>query len=80
MSTPDPNGARPAAAWLLSGDPFGDGQSWTVRDRVRDDAGRIVRVLYECRYLVESGTGRARVIERRWHDGVHESRTVTPID
>ncbi|WP_067844491.1 hypothetical protein [Nocardia lijiangensis] len=61
------------------GDPFGDGQSWFILDQDRDEHGQIVRVLYECRYLIESGDRRAWVTERRWHDGEHESRDVEPL-
>ncbi|WP_433678053.1 hypothetical protein [Nocardia sp. CA-119907] len=66
----------------LSGerDPFGDGQEWAVIHQCRDIHGQVVRVLYECRYLIESGRGSAWVTERRWHDGEHESRDVEPID
>ncbi|WP_054812219.1 hypothetical protein [Nocardia arizonensis] len=62
-----------------AGDPFGDGQSWHVIDQAHDDTGRVVRVLYECRYLIESGESAAWVTERRWHDGGHESRDVEPV-
>lgn len=80
MTAPPPNDAHRSASCTLTGDPFGDGQPWTIRDRIRDATGCVVRVLYECRYLVESGTGHARVTERRWHDGTHHSRDVEPID
>ncbi|MGW4769918.1 hypothetical protein ACWEO2_17960 [Nocardia sp. NPDC004278] len=66
----------------LSGerDPFGDGQQWSAIHQCRDMNGRVVRVLYECSYVVESGGGggSAWVTERRWHDGEHESRDVQP--
>ncbi|MEU2030755.1 hypothetical protein [Nocardia amamiensis] len=61
-------------------DPFGDGGYWMVADELTDEHGRVTRVLYECRYLVESGSGAAIVTERRWHDGEHASREVEPID
>ncbi|WP_063047914.1 hypothetical protein [Nocardia pseudovaccinii] len=74
--------ASTPASSPLSGenDPFGDGQEWSVIHQCRDIDGRVVRVLYECDYIVESGGGRARVTERRWHDGEHESRDVEPLD
>ncbi|MET7771411.1 hypothetical protein [Nocardia sp. NPDC005366] len=61
------------------GDPFGDGQPWHAVGQVRDEAGRVTRVLYECRYLIESDTAAAWVRERRWHDGVPESRDVEQV-
>ncbi|WP_225728873.1 MULTISPECIES: hypothetical protein [unclassified Nocardia] len=61
-------------------DPFGDGQHWTIVAEVRDETGQPVRILYQCRYVVESGHGRAWVTERRWDDGRYESRDVTLIE
>ncbi|MFF0527805.1 hypothetical protein ACFYT3_05395 [Nocardia amikacinitolerans] len=71
----------PRAPVPLSGesDPFGDGQTWRVVQRLGDEHGGL-RVLYECRYFIESGDRSAWVTERRWHDGEHESRDVEPID
>ncbi|MFD6155098.1 hypothetical protein ACFWF7_16550 [Nocardia sp. NPDC060256] len=60
-------------------DPFGDGQDWVVIDEIIDQDGYLTRVLWQCRYVVESGSGSARVTERRWHDGQHESREVEPL-
>ncbi|WP_433206353.1 hypothetical protein ACQP1G_19740 [Nocardia sp. CA-107356] len=42
-------------------DPFGDGQEWSVIRQCRDIHGQVVRVLYECRYRIESGIGSAWV-------------------
>lgn len=64
---------------MSGADPFGDGQDWRVIDELVDVDGHLTRVLWECRYIVESGSGRAQVIERRWHDGQHESREVAPL-
>ncbi|WP_327096575.1 hypothetical protein OIE68_42830 [Nocardia vinacea] len=61
-------------------DPFGDGEQWAVIHQCRDIHGRVMRVLYECDYIIESSGGRASVTERRWHDGEHESRDVDPLD
>ncbi|MGW4364571.1 hypothetical protein ACWEKT_02910 [Nocardia takedensis] len=62
-----------------SHDPFGDGHYWHSVDEVHDRTGALVRVLYECRYLIESGEAAAWVTERRWHDGESESRDVEPV-
>ncbi|WP_109523612.1 MULTISPECIES: hypothetical protein [Nocardia] len=81
MTAPETASAHPAAPvpLLRAGDPFGDGQPWRMVDQVRDGAGRVTRVLYECRYPVESGESAAWVTERRWHDGEPESRDVEPV-
>lgn len=81
MSAPETAIARSAVAVPLSGagDPFGDGQSWRVIEQRRDDAGQVRGVLFECRYLIESGESAAWVTERRWHDGQPESRDVEPV-
>ncbi|MFG1793952.1 hypothetical protein [Nocardia sp. NPDC049149] len=64
---------------MRAADPFGDGQDWFVIDEIIDQDGYLVRVLWQCRYIVESGSGSAQVTERRWNDGQHESREVEPL-
>ncbi|GAA5087232.1 hypothetical protein [Nocardia iowensis] len=64
---------------MSTADPFGDGQDWLVIDEINDELRHLTRVLWECRYIVESGGGRAAVTERRWDDGQHESREVEPL-
>ncbi|MFG1796739.1 hypothetical protein [Nocardia sp. NPDC049149] len=64
---------------MSGADPFGDGQDWAVIDEISDNDGYPARVLWECRYVIESGSGRAQVTERRWGDGQYESREVEPL-
>ncbi|MET7772318.1 hypothetical protein [Nocardia sp. NPDC005366] len=81
MSASETAPAHPAVAVPVTrpDDPFGDGQSWYAVDQTRDDTGQLTRVLYECRYLIESGKSAAWVTERRWHDGESESRDVEQV-